>query len=44
MEGLELANTLSEKLNVFVGIQSIGLIIGIHVGSGCIGIAYYTKN
>ena len=43
-EGLEFAKRLSEKLNVSVEIQSIGPIIGIHVGPGCIGVSYYTKN
>lgn len=43
-EGLELASRLSEKLNVEVEIQSIGPIIGIHVGPGSIGVSYYTKN
>lgn len=42
-EGLQLAKTLEEKLNVPVKIQYIGPIIGLHVGPGSIGIAYYTK-
>lgn len=42
-EGMQLANKLSEALNVEVGIQSIGPIIGLHVGPGSIGVAYYTK-
>lgn len=43
-EGLALAKRLEEKLGVQVGIQSIGPIIGLHVGPGSIGVAYYTKN
>lgn len=42
-EGLVLAKRLEEKLNIPVKIQSIGPIVGIHVGPGSIGIAYYTK-
>lgn len=42
-EGLKLAKRLEEKLNVPVKIQSIGPVIGLHVGPGSIGIAYYTK-
>ena len=42
-EGMELAKKLSDALNVSVGIQSIGPIIGLHVGPGSIGVAYYTK-
>lgn len=42
-EGLILANILSEKLNKPVSIQSIGPVIGLHVGPGSIGLAYYTK-
>lgn len=43
-KGRELAKRLSEELNVPVGIQSIGPTIGLHVGPGCMGVAYYTKN
>ncbi|MGG7165652.1 DegV family protein [Clostridium ihumii] len=43
-EGLELANRLREELNVDVTIQSIGPIIGLHVGPKSVGVAYYTKN
>ena len=43
-EGLEIANRLNKRLNVPVKIQSIGPIIGVHVGPGCVGISYYTKN
>lgn len=42
-EGLKLAKRLEEKLNTSVKIQSIGPVIGLHVGPGSIGIAYYTK-
>lgn len=42
-EGLEIAKALSEKLNTTVKTQPIGPIIGLHVGPGSIGIAYYTK-
>lgn len=41
-EGEELAKLLSEKLNRPVPIQSIGPVIGLHVGPGSIGIAYHT--
>ncbi|MDD6796357.1 MAG: DegV family protein [Clostridiaceae bacterium] len=43
-KGRELAKRLSEELNVPVAIQSIGPTIGLHVGPGCMGVAYYTKN
>ena len=42
-DGLKLAKALEEKLNKKVDIQSIGPVIGVHVGPGSIGIAYYTK-
>lgn len=42
-DGLKLAKVLENKLNIEVKIQSIGPVIGIHVGPGSIGIAYYTK-
>lgn len=42
-EGQELANRLQDKLGIDVKIQSIGPIIGLHVGPGSIGIAYHTK-
>jgi DegV family protein with EDD domain len=42
-EGLEVANRLSRRLNVPVEVESIGPIIGVHVGPGCIGIAYHTE-
>ncbi|WP_143316730.1 DegV family protein [Clostridium sp. HBUAS56017] len=42
-EGKELAKRISEKLDVPVRVQYIGPIIGLHVGPGSIGVAYYTK-
>lgn len=42
-EGQELANRLQDKLGIDIKIQSIGPIIGLHVGPGSIGIAYHTK-
>lgn len=42
-DGLKLAELLEEKLNRKVSIQSIGPVIGLHVGPGSIGIAYYTR-
>lgn len=42
-EGLILAEKIKEKLDVNVEIASIGPIIGLHVGPGSIGIAYFTK-
>ncbi|WP_010293251.1 DegV family protein [Clostridium senegalense] len=42
-EGKELANRLKEKLNIEIDIQSIGPIIGLHVGPKSIGVAYYTE-
>lgn len=43
-EAKVLANKLKEKLNMTVNIVDIGPVIGVHVGPGAIGIAYYTKN
>lgn len=42
-EGMKLAKILESKLGKKVAIQSIGPVIGLHVGPGSIGIAYYTK-
>lgn len=42
-EGLSLAEKIKEKLDVNVQIDTIGPIIGLHVGPGSIGIAYFTK-
>ena len=41
-EGQELANKLQDKLGISnIKIQSIGPIIGLHVGPGSIGVAYH---
>lgn len=40
-EGVLLANKIQEKLGIDVNIKSIGPVIGLHVGPGSIGIAYY---
>ena len=42
-EGLELAKRLENELKIPIKIQSIGATIGLHVGPGSIGVAYYTK-
>ena len=42
-DGLKLAKALENKIGKKVEIQSIGPVIGVHVGPGSIGIAYYTK-
>jgi DegV family protein with EDD domain len=42
-EAKELANKLKEKLKLNVSIVDIGPVIGLHVGPGAIGIAYYTE-
>ncbi len=42
-EGIELAKKLEEKLKIHVDIQSIGPVIGVHVGPGSIGVAYFNK-
>ena len=42
-EGAKLAKLLEEKLGREVKMQSIGPVIGLHVGPGSIGLAYYTK-
>lgn len=39
----ELADDLKAKLNMEIPIVDIGPIIGMHVGPGSIGIAYYTQ-
>ena len=43
-EAKDLASKLEEKLNKEISIVSIGPVIGLHVGPGALGIAYYTKN
>lgn len=42
-EAKELAKYIMEKLNANININDIGPVIGLHVGPGAIGIAYYTK-
>ncbi|MGL4345289.1 MAG: DegV family protein [Cellulosilyticaceae bacterium] len=42
-EGRALAMALEEKLGMPVKIQSIGPVIGLHVGPGSLGIAYHKK-
>ncbi len=42
-EGKSLAKALEEKLHIPVKYQTIGPIIGLHVGPASIGVAYYTK-
>lgn len=42
-EAKELATRIKEKLNIEAGICDIGPVIGVHVGPGAIGIAYYTE-
>lgn len=40
-EAKELAKRIKEKLNIEADICDIGPVIGVHVGPGAIGIAYY---
>ncbi|HHX97066.1 MAG TPA: DegV family protein [Clostridia bacterium] len=42
-EATSLANQIKEKLQSEVKILDIGPVIGLHVGPGAIGIAYYTQ-
>jgi DegV family protein with EDD domain len=42
-EATALANMIKEKLHSEIQILDIGPVIGLHVGPGAIGIAYYTK-
>lgn len=42
-EAVELAGRIKEKMNIEVGICDIGPVVGMHVGPGAIGVAYYTK-
>ncbi len=42
-EGLQLAKQIESELQTPVFIQSIGPVIGCHVGPGSIGIAYFVK-
>ena len=41
-EGLALAKKIEQAIDHPVRIQSIGPVIGLHVGPGSIGVAYYT--
>lgn len=43
-EARDLASVLEKKLKKAVDIVSIGPVIGVHVGPGAIGIAYYTQD
>ncbi len=42
-EGKLLADILQNHLGKEINVQCIGPVIGLHVGPGCIGIAYYKK-
>jgi DegV family protein with EDD domain len=42
-EAKELKNTIMHRININIDICDIGPIIGLHVGPGAIGIAYYTE-
>ena len=42
-EGQKLAQQIENELQTTVIIQSIGPVIGCHVGPGSIGIAYFVK-
>lgn len=42
-EAQQLVENIKEKLNIAATISDIGAVIGLHVGPGAIGIAYYTK-
>lgn len=42
-EAIELSEKIKKLLNVEVEICDIGPVIGLHVGPGAIGIAYYTE-
>lgn len=42
-EALDLANRLKKILNIDISIADIGPVIGLHVGPGALGIAYYTE-
>lgn len=42
-EGRELAERIKSKVKVDVEVTSIGPVIGVHVGPGAIGLAYYTE-
>ena len=42
-EAIELAEKIKEKLSRSVEVQSIGPVIGLHVGPGTVGVVYYTE-
>ncbi|MCC5911919.1 MAG: DegV family protein [Clostridiaceae bacterium] len=42
-EAEDVVNKIKESVEVDIKIQDIGPVIGLHVGPGAIGIAYYTK-
>ncbi|EHQ89752.1 DegV family protein [Desulfosporosinus youngiae] len=42
-EAKTLAKLIKDKLNADIDIMDIGPVIGLHVGPGAIGIAYYTE-
>lgn len=42
-EAKNVANQIKEVLDIDIKMQDIGPVIGLHVGPGAIGIAYYTK-
>ncbi|MGF7186079.1 DegV family protein with EDD domain [Desulfitispora alkaliphila] len=42
-EGREVAELIKEKTGKTISLTSIGPVIGLHVGPGAIGIAYYTE-
>lgn len=42
-EAEELANLIKEKLPIDIDIVDIGPVIGLHVGPGTVGVAYYTE-
>lgn len=42
-EAEELVNKLKSKLDISINISDIGPVIGLHVGPGALGIAYYTE-
>jgi fatty acid-binding protein DegV len=42
-EAKALSGIIMDKLKVDINISDIGPVIGLHVGPGAIGIAYYTE-
>ena len=42
-EGRNLADLIQSKIGKEVPVYAIGPVIGLHVGPGTIGIAYYTE-